>query len=161
MAFFTLEDHDAEIECIVFPKTLTDHGHLVRADNVVRVTGNFSVREDENPKILVSAIEELPDNDTYVKRAQQSKSAATARETARPIAPPSQPRILYLRVPDMQSPLWKRAKNLLEIFEGALPVSVFDASDKSYHKQKLGFDCTAYTIGELQKILGADNVVLK
>ena len=54
-----------------------------------------------------------------------------------------------------------RAKNLLEIFEGNVPVSVFDASTKTYHKQQLGFDCTVYTLRELQKILGAENVVPK
>ena len=156
MAFFTLEDHDAEIECIVFPKTLAQYGHALRADAVVRVEGNLSVREDENPKVLVSFLEELPDNEHY------KEPAPITRPQQKPVeAIPKTPKILYLRVPSLSSEAFKKASTVLAIFEGALPVFVFDASTKVYHKQEIGFDCTPYTIGELQKILGVENVVLK
>ncbi len=158
MAFFTLEDHNAEIECIVFPKTLAQYGHCLRADAVVRVEGTLSVREDENPKVLVSRMEELADNEHYVEQASRSEASAPQKPVS---AMPKTPKILYLRVPSFASAEWKKASNLLGIFEGTLPVSVFDASSKSYHKQEMGFDCTPYTVGELQKILGAENVVLK
>lgn len=158
MAFFTLEDHNAEIECIVFPKTLSGYGHLLRADAVLRVEGTLSVREDEKPKVLISVMEELADNEHYVERAPRAEAAVSKKP--QPSAPRS-PKILYLRVPSFSSEEWKRVSNLLGIFEGTLPVSVYDASSKSYHKQETGVDCTPYTIGELQKILGAENVVLK
>ena len=70
-------------------------------------------------------------------------------------------KILYLRVPSLTDPLWHRARNILEIFEGALPVSVYDTATSTYQKQELGFDCTPYTLSELAEILGADNVVAK
>ena len=66
-----------------------------------------------------------------------------------------------MRVPDLSCEIFRRTKNLLEIFDGALPVSIFDASTKTYHKQSSGFDLTDYTLRELQKILGAENVVPK
>ena len=160
MAFFTLEDHHAEIECIAFPKTLAQYGHALRADAVVRVEGTLSLREDENPKVLVSSMEELLDNEHYAERTHSPKAALAATETPR-IQIPKEPKILYLRVPSFASTEWKKVSELLALSKGALPVSVFDASSKSYHKQSLGIQCTPRTIGELQKILGAENVVLK
>ncbi len=163
MAFFTLEDHAGEIECIAFPKTLADYGHVLRADNVIMVTGTLSVREDENPKILVGAVEELPDNEHYDRYEAAQKQAGTRQEPpTRPVAvAPQNAKILYLRVPNFDCAEWKKAQKILDLFDGALPVSVYDASHKTYHKQTMGFDCTAYTLAELQKILGTENVVLK
>ena len=160
MAFFTLEDRYAEIECIVFPKTLQEYGHALREDCVVRVEGNLSVREEENPKILVSRFEELFDNETVKNRPQEPTQKPQNTVKPQRIAPQNV-KILYLRVPDLTCEKFLRAKNLLEIFDGTVPVSVFDASAKTYHKQSLGFDCTAYTLRELQKILGEENVVPK
>ena len=159
MAFFALEDRYAEIECVVFPKVMQEYGHVLREDCVVRVEGNLSVREEEKPKILVSRFEELYDNETMKNRPQVVSCAKQNSPSSSVL--PQNAKILYLRVPDLACRAFLRAKNLLEIFEGALPVSVFDASTKTYHKQTLGFDCTPYTVGELQKILGAENVVLR
>ena len=163
MAFFTVEDRYAEIECIVFPKAMQDYGHVLREDCVVRVEGNLSVREEENPKIMVSRIEELYDNETMKNRPQPVQKAPVQAQNSAKAASvmPQNVKILYLRVPDLVSDVFLRAKNLLDIFEGNTPVSVFDASTKTYHKQEMGFDCTPYTLRELQKILGAENVVPK
>ncbi len=161
MAFFTLEDRLGEIECIAFPKILSEFGHALHADNVVQVEGTLSLREDEKPKILISGIEELPDNDHFVENAPKKSERQAPPPSLKPAVLPEAAKIVYLRVPSLDSPVWKKVKNLLEIFEGALPVSVFDASTKTYHKQALLFDCTAYTVGELQGLLGMENVVLK
>jgi DNA polymerase-3 subunit alpha len=160
MAFFSLEDRFAEIECVVFPRTMQDYGHVLREDCVVRVEGTLSIREEENPKILVSRFEELYDNETMKNHSPIVKVQAQS-DIKKSSASFGSVKILYLRVPSLTDPLFRRAKNLLEIFEGALPVSIFDASTKTYHKQTLGFDCTPYTLGELQKILGTENVVPK
>ena len=162
MAFLTIEDRSSEIECVVFPKTLSEYAHLLRADNVVMINGAVSLREDENPKILASDVEELPDNERYEQSlATQKKQAEIKPSPAPKNAVPANPKILYLRIPSFDSEEWKKARTLLDIFEGELPVSVFDSSDKTYHKQPIGFDCTPYTLGELQKLLGLPNVVLK
>ena len=105
-------------------------------------------------------MEELFDNETMKKRPQAPVKQVPGTQKAASVLPQNA-KILYLRVPDLTCKSYLRAKNLLEIFDGTLPVSIFDASTKTYHKQSLGFDCTAYTIGELQKILGAENVVVK
>ena len=62
MAFFTVEDSGGVIECLAFPKTFTQYGEIIEADNAVFVEGNLSVREEESPKILVSVMGKLVDN---------------------------------------------------------------------------------------------------
>ena len=62
MAFFTVEDSGGVIECLAFPKTFTQYGEIIKADNAVFVEGNLSVREEESPKILVSVMGLLVDN---------------------------------------------------------------------------------------------------
>ncbi len=62
MAFFTLEDAGGTIECLSFPKTFQRDSEIIRTDNAVFVEGNLSVREDEDPKILVSVMGLLVDN---------------------------------------------------------------------------------------------------
>ncbi len=164
MAFFTLEDRMGEIECLAFPKVREKFADLILTDAVVRVDGQLSLREDENPKIIISRITELPQNGTAVQtQAQTTEATPKAEKVARPIdaAMIANARVLYLRVPSLSDPICRRARTILEIFDGTLPVSIFDASTKTYHKQEMGFDPTPFTVGELSLILGQENVVLK
>ena len=71
------------------------------------------------------------------------------------------PRILYLRVPALGDALTLRVRGVLAENEGALPVSLFAADTKIYHKQEKGISCTARTLKILTDLLGAENVVLK
>ncbi len=71
MAFFTLEDRMAEIECVVFSRQFANLSHLIRRDVGVFVTGNISLREDEDPKVLVQGMEELVENTRFDPTAYQ------------------------------------------------------------------------------------------
>ncbi|MBQ9099661.1 MAG: DNA polymerase III subunit alpha [Clostridia bacterium] len=166
MAFFTLEDRYSEIECLAFPKILARFSHILRADAVLRVEGTLSVEEDR-PKVLVTAIEPLPDDHApprVMTEAEIRRGASTSSEKKQStvsINRPAAPRILYLRVPSLHSEVWHRAKVILDIFDGVLPVSVYNTETKAYQKQAIGFDLTDFTLRELVTILGAENVVLK
>jgi len=65
MAFFTIEDASGEIECLAFPKIYGQDSDIIRADYAVFVEGNLSLREEEAPKILVSGIGLLVDDEHY------------------------------------------------------------------------------------------------
>ena len=63
MAVFVLEDLQASIEVMVFPKTMQQFGHLLADDAVVCVKGRIDGRED-TPKIMaleISVFEPLTD----------------------------------------------------------------------------------------------------
>ncbi len=56
MAVFTLEDLQTAVEVMVFPKTMTDHGHKLADDAVVTVRARVDTREDQ-PKLIAMEIE--------------------------------------------------------------------------------------------------------
>ena len=55
MAVFVLEDLEAAIEVMVFPKTMTEHGSKLADDRIVCVRGRLDTREDL-PKIVAMEI---------------------------------------------------------------------------------------------------------
>ncbi|UWP87476.1 DNA polymerase III subunit alpha [Dactylosporangium fulvum] len=54
-AIVTLEDHDAAVECLVFPKTYALHGELLAQDRVIAVRGRVNVR-DETTSLYVEDV---------------------------------------------------------------------------------------------------------
>ncbi|HZA84570.1 MAG TPA: DNA polymerase III subunit alpha, partial [Actinomycetes bacterium] len=53
MATFVLEDLEAAIEVMVFPKTMTDYGHLLTEDAVVCIKGRIDRRDDQAKLVAV------------------------------------------------------------------------------------------------------------
>ncbi|GAA3769243.1 DNA polymerase III subunit alpha [Plantactinospora mayteni] len=45
-AIVTLEDHDAAVECLIFPKTYTQYGDALAQDRVISVRGRINVRDE-------------------------------------------------------------------------------------------------------------------
>ena len=157
MAFFSLEDQSGEVECVVFAKRFEQISHLIRADIAVCVTGNLSVREEEKTKILVNQVEELIENAAF--RETEIKKEIPKAEA--PKSAPQQPKRLFLRLPSREDALWKRAENLLEIFEGSFPVAFYDAEQKQYAFDMPAVALSRYVLNELRALLGEENVILK
>ena len=59
MGFATLEDLTGQIECLLFPKIFERYHSLLQEDAPVLLTGHLSVREEEDTKLLVDAVEPL------------------------------------------------------------------------------------------------------
>ncbi len=87
MAVFTLEDLQGVVEVMVFPRTMTEIGHLLAEDAVVLIGGRVD-RRDDTPKLIATDIEifdAMPEtdpplrlhlsptrlNDTTVKRLKE------------------------------------------------------------------------------------------
>jgi DNA polymerase-3 subunit alpha len=56
MAVFQLEDLQSAVEVMVFPKTMTDHGHKLADDVIVVVKARIDNREDQ-PKLIAMELE--------------------------------------------------------------------------------------------------------
>ncbi|CAB4757733.1 unannotated protein [freshwater metagenome] len=56
MAVFTLEDLQGAVEVMVFPRTMTEIGHLLAEDAVVLIGGRVD-RRDDTPKLIATDIE--------------------------------------------------------------------------------------------------------
>ncbi len=54
-----LEDLDASIECTVFPRTLTEHGHKLVDDAIVTVRGRLDKRDEARVAFMVQDLQIL------------------------------------------------------------------------------------------------------
>ena len=176
MAFFTLEDRYAEMECLAFPKVYASYGACIRPDAAVCVRGTVSCRENEDPKILVDNILLLVDNEAYGDApAPQEQSPAPKEKPSQQLLskqdadkqPKSRESIqgktgkLYLRLPDCRGYAYRKAVNLAEIFPGNIPVVFYDGESKTYRAWRGGVALTDYLLGEFIRVLGEDNVIFK
>jgi DNA polymerase-3 subunit alpha len=78
MAVFTLEDLDAAIEVMVFPRTMQEWGHVLADDAVVCVKGRLDLKE-EPAKIVCLELKapDLSDGDDAPVRIKLAPSAVT------------------------------------------------------------------------------------
>ena len=101
MCFITLEDLYGTIECLVFPRIYDRLARMIQNDTVVVICGTLSLREDEEPKLLVEDIRPLD----------------SAEST--PLAP-ERPKRLYLKIENRA--LTPMAQNLLREHPGSMVV---------------------------------------
>ncbi|MBE6633561.1 MAG: DNA polymerase III subunit alpha [Ruminococcaceae bacterium] len=175
MAFFTLEDQSGELECIAFSRQFSECAHLIRSDLAVCASGSVSLRDEESPKVLINRMEELIENGAFresdVKKAPiaglaeaRDNTSAEARsngQAERRAAPAQKPTRLFLRLPERDGHLWKKAENLAAIFEGSFPVSFYDAATKQYAMSHASVTLSDYLLRELRELLGEENIILK
>ena len=166
MAFFTIEDRMAEIECIAFKRQFAEYAHLIHTDSAVHVSGTLSLREDEPPKVLINLIEPLVED----RRFRPEEVSAPAAEAQKPLQKPAQdapqsqtaaPKRLFLRVPSAHDRAYYKALNLLEIFDGSFPAYFYFADEKRYETDAHGVALSDYVLRQLTDALGAENVILK
>jgi hypothetical protein len=125
---------------------------VLRADEAVYINGTVSVREGEGAKVLLNAVSPLRTNEDFQKRA-----AAPQRESAPKNAPaPKAVSVVYIKVPSEDSEIYKKALNLVEIFEGGVRVSFYFADRAEYRAHAHGIDATPYVLKAIADVVGAD-----
>ena len=118
MGFVTLEDLTGQLEGLVFPKVYERCLPLLTVDGLVILDGRLSLREDEEPKLLVEDARPLTPQSAEVKikpvRPQEPlDDAALARKAARR---------LYLLLPNRSA--LEEARALCAAHPGDTPVYV-------------------------------------
>jgi DNA polymerase-3 subunit alpha len=117
----------------------------------VVIEGRLSVREDEPSKLMAESISPI---EGYDPKHPQTNRPNLMRDAAQR---------LYVRLPSRSCPEYAKVINLLEIFDGDMPV-IFYLEDV---KQKLAAPRRLYASGhpllfqELKRLLGERNVATK
>ena len=170
MAFFSLEDKYGEIECIAFPAQYERNREKIKEDSALHIDGTISLREDEDTKILVNRVFELVENAEYTSKelTEQKISSVTDIKQERKKTKYENFGLLvkgatklYLRVPNLSSREYLKAKNIVDIFEGNVKVIFYDTSTKQYISYSGCIELTEYICKELISLLGEENVVPK
>ena len=167
MAFVNVEDQYGMAEMLVFPNVFDEYGLYFREGNIIDVVATVNITEDEDPKII-SKKEKLVTNDTKPEPLKTYADYRNNREqvkapTANRPVNPQKPKTLYIRIDNLESKSFKKAKRLLEIFEGRTPVVFYltDTNKKLQAPQNLWVDLNSVLVNELKKQLGDDNIVAK
>ena len=151
MARLTVEDRFGSIEVVVFPNIYERFGRFLGETSAVVIRGTLNFRENEEPKLICETV------DTARSNEECKNSLPPQRST------PSQPQALYLRIDDLDTPLYERARRVLDIFEGGTPVIFYLTASrrKVMAPQKLWVSLNDVMIKELKYQLGDQNVAVK
>ncbi len=149
MAFITISDITSFCEVVIFPKVFDECEFILEPDTPLLLKCEISLKDDEL-KLLAKSIVKAPFDHELKDTPKPQKEDLKDYKT------------LYLRVDSMYSPLFNRARAIVEIFEGECEVVVYSLEDKkSFRMQGFKTDITKTVIGELKALLGEENVVLK
>jgi DNA polymerase-3 subunit alpha len=135
MAVFTLEDLQSSCEVMVFPKTMTEHGHKLADDVAVCVKGRVDKR-DEAPKLIAMEIDVF--------------------EGITDGAPPLRIRLAPTRLTDK---LIERLKGILVEHPGESQVFMHLGEQVLRLPDQFCVDATNGLVGELRVLLGPDALV--
>ncbi len=147
MAFCEIEDLFGSVEMIVFPKILEDTTQLLFVGSVIFTEGRISVKDDEL-KFIPDKISKAPDSVLNVPEQNRQKKKKIG---------------IFIRIDGNDSRKMNKAKNLISIFNGNIPVYFYDVNNKKY--EFLGTEYLTEPnepmIEELRRIFGNENIVLQ
>ena len=142
MCFIDVEDITSSIECVVFSRLYADKIHLLSVGTIVFIEGKLSMREDREPSVICENIMSNPKN--IEKTEIEPKK--------------NQRKGLFLRIENKTSPVNRKVRLLLDIFEGNYPVYAYYEDIKKY--EPLGYvNINEPLLKEMVHILGDENVI--
>ena len=159
MAFATVEDRYGSIEIVVFPNVYEKFAVFLNDGKAIIVRGSLNFKENEEPKIICDTIGKAMSNE----ECKNNPSALTAQKPVVHSTRNQTPATLYLRIDDLNTDKFNRAKRVLEIFEGRTPVIFYLTNTKRKVKApaSLWVSLNDVMLKELKFQLGDDNVVAK
>ncbi len=147
MAFLTMEDLFGSITVLVFPKTYARVAPLLHENGVYRVSGKVSIREGNPAELLCESIvaADAPSNPTASAEPAPKKNVKKG---------------LYLRIAGLTSPEYEKARKVMDVFEGNVPVYLVceDTGKRLLAPQAQWVDMNKVLFTQLQKHLGTENV---
>lgn len=143
MAFVGLEDSYGSVECIIFPKVLSEYSQKLQENNIVAIRGRISIREDEEPKLLAETVE-------LIDEALAKNKAET-------------PKRLYIKLKSRTEESLRLVRESLAPYQGDMQVCLFFADTKKMAAapRNLWFNNMPSSLAELEKIFGKENVRVK
>ena len=148
MAYVTMEDDAASIEMIAFSGVLNEYGGYLKENTPVVVVGKLSLRDDKEPQVIVNRVRLISDYTESAPRREEEPAQEIPQGST-----------LYLRLPNEDCREFRKIKAIVNMFPGDGQVIVFFADTR----KRMGVRCMLHgsMIGELKRLLGEENVILK
>ncbi len=155
MAFITVEDRYGEMEAVVFPNVYERFGIFLGETRVVILRGTLNCKENEEPKLICDSADKARTNEECKSYNPEGSKHAAQK--------PQLPQMLYLRIDDLNTPLYEKARRVLDIFDGRTPVVFYLTNSNRKVKAPVTMWVTLndVMIKELKYQLGDNNVAVK
>ncbi len=156
MAFVNISDKFGSLELVVFPNVYEKFSVFLNDGNALVVRGSLNFKENEEPKVICDTIEKARDNSECKKLRPDGSVNSIQRPSKTPSA-------LYIRIDDLNTPMYNRVKRVLDIFEGPTPVIFYltDSGRKVKSPSAMWVSLNDVMIKELKHQIGDENVVAK
>ena len=166
MAFVNAEDRYGMLEIVIFPNVYEKYAAFLGAGGALLFRGTVNLKENEEPKVICDFVatartnEECKNNPTVIKNTEPSSQNYRLQIRNNN---PQIPEALYLRIDDLNTDKYNRAKRVLDIFDGRIPVIFYLTNSKRKVKapSSMWVDINPVMIKELKYQLGDENVVAK
>ena len=155
MAFVLIEDINASIEMVVFPKVLSEFSSLLIEGNIIEIHGRVNLKDDEEVKIVCENIVLPPNKNNLDERLDKNNDNSGIKNSYK--------KGLYIKVDNKESKVYNRARLLLSIFDGNFPVYFFfnDQRKLMLAPRSCWVDINDVLVRELKNQLGDINIVLR
>lgn len=162
MAFANIEDRYGSMEAVVFPNVYEKYALYLSDGNAVLIRGALNFKENEEPKLICDTIEKARSNEECKNNSFVLNTGQQVRNNPqKPVN--SKPSALYLRIDDLNTELYHKAKRVLDIFEGPTPVIFYltNSNRKVKAPSSMWVSLNDVMIKELKYQLGDKNVATK
>ncbi len=152
MMFASLEDMYGEIELVLFPNVFERFERILKDEEVIKVTGKVSIKEDETTKILASNIQIIKKNEKEIENKKEENIKQKK---------------IYVRIPkdklDLEDRVISYIKDLSKEQPGNTPIYIFyDGTNKMRLLGKDNFlNDNEIVIEKLELAFGKENVRIK
>lgn len=150
MAFLEAEDIYGSVEAILFPKVYERFKDELRRNAAVKIVGRVSVKENGDVDIICDSIVPLK------KGSVSDLNAKVAEENTKGKYKSG----LYLRVPSMNDARYIKARNVMDVFDGRMPVIIkeTDTGKAFVSPESKSVMMNGTMLRVLKEILGEENV---
>lgn len=162
MAFANIEDRYGSLEAVVFPNVYDRFAINLNDGNAVIIRGTLNFKENEEPKIICDTIEKARSNDECKdSEFLLKKNSITQNSQYKKSSHP--PKALYIKIDDLNTEKYYKAKRVLDIFDGQTPVIFYLEESKRQVKApaSMWVSLNEVMLKELRYQLGDKNVVAK
>ncbi len=146
MAFVTLEDLYGTVEVILFPNVFLKYASMITQNNVIAVSGNLSVEEEKDAKILVNTVIKP----TVIHSASKQENTPKKKKRVG----------LFLKFSGRDDEKINSAMQLLSNYRGDFPLYFYYNDTKKYELRNNAeyVSPDSNLIFSLKKLLGESNV---
>ena len=162
MAFVNIEDRYGSMEAVVFPNVYEKYALYLSDGNAILIRGTLNFKENEEPKLICDSIEKARSNEECKNNSFAVNAVNKERNNfQKPVN--ANPSALYLRIDDLSTELYNKAKRVLDIFEGSTPVIFYltNSGRKVKAPSSMWVTLNDVMLKELKFQLGDKNVATK